>query len=596
MRGVHVLTRILGRLRMASPASSTRPAGPFPSRLARGEEGMSLVEVMVALGVMLASLVALAHTVTVALTDTGFARQRQTANQILNQTIEEVRGLPYETREKGLSSSDLTGDPNIVSCTGVYYFRSCPPGTPTPEKLIHTAGLTTTDPLVPHVSSFGPPEYTVTYTRKVYVTEAQDVPSAGAYRLTVIVSWSGALRPGGHDQVEAQTLIYSPEGCTSTTTHPFSAPCAPFFYGTGSVDAGSVQVTGDIEGMTYESATLDLPTVRADLQQEQVTRVEGGVALVGGRLKTPAQTTTVASNATSSAADTDPGTAASAYHAPTALGPSAAGAGEITEAGNTISIDTAGGDAASTISATAATLANPCNAQTDSRPCGYGSNRQNGAAQLLLDVSGLGDAVLVRVGTQSAADTAYGRRQVAVTGTPGIVREVVVRRLPDVRIGGLPADVPAPLGWQGYLLRLSNYAVTVDAQSGTSSSAPTVTIASGQIQAWNGVGYLTTAVTSSGGNLTVLPLSHTAVTVEGSVTVKMSGTFLVQPSSTSQTVLPDGTGTTRTGATAQAGAPLVGTLTYQVVHEGTVVADLTISINLGTTSVSTSYQPAPVPA
>jgi type II secretory pathway pseudopilin PulG len=589
-----VLTRILRRLGSPSPASSATQAGTFLPRLGREEAGMSLVEVMVALGVMLASLVALAHTVTVALTDTGFARQRQTANQILNQTIEEVRGLPYETLEKGLSSSDLTGDPNIVPCTGVYYFRSCPPGTPTPEKIIHTTGLTTTDPLVPHVSSFGPPEYTVTYTRNVYVTEAQDVPSAGAYRLTVIVSWAGALRSGGSGQVEAQTLIYSPEGCTSLTTHPFSAPCVPFFHGTGSVDAGSVQVVGDIDGMTYESGTLDLPTVRADLQQEQVTRVEGTVTFVGGRLETAAQTTTVASDATSSAADTDPGTAASPYHAPTALGPSAAGAGGITEAGNTLSIETLGGDAASTISATAATLANPCNAQTDSRPCGYGSNRQNGAARLLLDVSDLGNAVLTRVASQSVADTAYGRRQVAVTGTPGLVREVVVRTLPDVRIGGLPADVPAPLGWLGYWIRLSNYSVTVDAQSGESSSAPTVTISSGQIQAWNGVGYTTTTVNSTGGNVTVLPLAHTAVTVEGSVRVEMSGTFLVQPSTSSETFLPS-SGTTRTAASAQAGAPLVGTLSYRVVHAGTQVADLTISINLGTTSAATTFQPAPTP-
>jgi type II secretory pathway pseudopilin PulG len=587
-----VLTRILRRLRMASPASSTHPAGPFPSRLGRGEDGMSLVEVMVALGVMLASLVALAHTVTVALTDTGFARQRQTANQILNQTIEEVRGLPYETLEKGLSSSDLTGDSNIVSCAGVYYFRACPPGTPAPEKLIHNTGLATTDPLVPHVSSFGPPEYTVTYTRKVYVTEAQDVPSAGAYRLTVIVSWSGALRSGGHDQVEAQTLIYSPEGCTSPTTHPFSAPCAPFFYGTGSVDAGSVQVSGAIDGLQYESGTLDLPTVRADLQQEQVTRVEGTVTFPGGRLETATQTLTVAAASTSSAADTDPGTSATAYHAPTALGPAAAGTGEISENGNRLSIETLGGDAASTISATAATLSNPCNGQTDSRPCGYGSNRQNGAARLLLDVSGLGNAVLARVGSQSAADTAYGRRQVAVTGTDGIVREVVARRLSDVRIGGLPADVSAPLGWLGYWIRLSNYSVTVDAQSGTSSTAPTVTIGSGQIEAWNGVGYTTTTVTSTGGDVTVLPLAHTSSSGPGSTLVRISGTVTVQASTTSQAFHPS-SGTTRTSATALAGAPMVGTISYRVTVDGVVVADLTILVNLGTTSASTTYQPAP---
>jgi hypothetical protein len=406
------------------------------------------------------------------------------------------------------------------------------------------------------------------------------------------VSWSGALRSGGSSQVEAQTLIYSPEGCTSPTTHPFSAPCAPFFYGSGSVDAGSVQVSGAIDGLQYESGTLDLPTVRADLQQEQVTRVEGTVTFPGGRLETPTQTVTVAAASTSSAADTDPGTAAPTYHAPTALGPAAAGFGEVTENGNTLSIETLGGDAASTISATAATLSNPCNGQTDSRPCGYGSNRQNGAARLLLDVSDLGNAVLARVGSQSAADTAYSRRQVAVTGTDGIVREVLVRRLPDVRIGGLPANVSAPGGWLGYWIRLTNYSVTVDAQSGTSSTAPTVTIASGQIEAWNGSGYTTTTVTSAGGNVTVQPLAHTSSSGPGFTLVQIAGSISVQASSTSETFLPSN-GTTRTSAAAQAGAPIAGTLTYRVTVDGVVVADLTMLVNLGTTSASTSYQPAP---
>src|SRR5919204_30466 len=85
----------------------------------RGEEsGFTLVELMVAIGVILVSLISLAYTANLAFSDAAFARQRQSANGIASQAIEEARALPFDAVKKGLSSNDATvgSDTAITTC------------------------------------------------------------------------------------------------------------------------------------------------------------------------------------------------------------------------------------------------------------------------------------------------------------------------------------------------------------------------------------------------------------------------------------------------------------------------------------------------
>src|SRR5438067_11062830 len=75
----------------------------------RGEEsGFTLIELMVAIGVILVSLLALAYTAGLAFTDEALARQRQSATGLASQAIEQVRALPFDTMAKGLSSNAAT--------------------------------------------------------------------------------------------------------------------------------------------------------------------------------------------------------------------------------------------------------------------------------------------------------------------------------------------------------------------------------------------------------------------------------------------------------------------------------------------------------
>ncbi len=162
-------------------------------RPARDEGGFTLLETVAAMGVVFVALLALAGTSLVGLPATALARQRQGANQLANQLLEQVRGLTYATMAQGLATSDLGGDPSrIKSCAGVYYYKSCGSGA---EPIVHTDGLPTVAPLVPHQGSVGPPTHPLAYAWGVYVTRAGDAPQAGALRVRVVVRWTKPNSP-----------------------------------------------------------------------------------------------------------------------------------------------------------------------------------------------------------------------------------------------------------------------------------------------------------------------------------------------------------------------------------------------------------------
>src|SRR5437667_170417 len=129
------------------------------------EAGFTLVEVMVAAGILLTALVAMAYTMTVALSYTGFSRQRQGATGLANPTLDHVRAL------------DLTSH---------------------------------------------------------------------SYRVTVEVSWAHPQVKGVSSKVTTQSVFFSSSGCLSSGTHPFAAPCQPFFYATADTQPGLIQVSGSI--------------------------------------------------------------------------------------------------------------------------------------------------------------------------------------------------------------------------------------------------------------------------------------------------------------------------------------------------------------
>ena len=69
------------------------------------EDGFTLIEVMIATGIILVGLVSLMYTTLVGLADIATARSRQSATSIVNQTIEQMRALSQPTLAAGMNGT-----------------------------------------------------------------------------------------------------------------------------------------------------------------------------------------------------------------------------------------------------------------------------------------------------------------------------------------------------------------------------------------------------------------------------------------------------------------------------------------------------------
>jgi type II secretory pathway pseudopilin PulG len=562
------------------------------TRRANREEGLSLIELMVAISILFIALLALARTATVAFTDVAVARQRQTGSQLANRLLEEVRGLPYETVLNGLDDADLAGDPNIVNCGGTnWYYLACPPA-PDVEEIVHNPGLAdegTSVPLVPHQGEVGPPDFPSTFEWAVYVTEAADAPEAGALRVTVRVTWTANQRGGLRNFAEARTLVYSPEGCVDSATHPFSAPCQPYFYGNGSLGSGGIRTTGTLDGVSFDAVDVDLATQSSDAQMEQITHVEGSLNLPRAAVVVDGVETATDPTSLSSAADDDPSTSASEYSSGS-VGPQAPGSLSLSGASRELSISIGGGMAGDSSSTTAANTTNTCNSQLDDLPCGYGSSLQAGAISETVNLGAdTGTSALVSVGAAGTQGTTYVHRLVP-GGTLGLVRETVQWVLPEIRLGGLPSGMDSsPPGWEGYWVALTGFSATATAEAGEGTVAPSVTITGGTIRYWNGSGYTDQAVTAGGGAVPIAPVDFTQTSGGPNIQVKINGTVAVQETAISEEL----DGTDRVESKASVGTPLIAEMTYHVLTNDSTISRLLVQFDAGGARAATIYQAAP---
>ena len=156
-------------------------------RARSGDRGFTLVEVIVALGLLATVMLALLSTSLFAAGATVAARQNQQAADYLNQAIEAGRALDYGGAS--MLISDLGTDPNIVTVGGVKKYD------PQNGNGLETIDATNTGTVTPHIAT-SPTTNNGTFTIKRYVT----VPSTATFnavtglpsvrRLTVEVSWT----------------------------------------------------------------------------------------------------------------------------------------------------------------------------------------------------------------------------------------------------------------------------------------------------------------------------------------------------------------------------------------------------------------------
>ncbi|MGH2687788.1 MAG: type IV pilus modification PilV family protein [Actinomycetota bacterium] len=564
--------------------------------------GFGLVEVMVSLGVVLVSLTSLAYVATSGFRSIAVARERQAAVALLDRTMEQIRALPYDTVKLGLRTADLAGDP-AVSGSGTV-------GSPyrlaaTNERIPHGVNGTVT-PLVPNAvtTTVGGKAYTTV----AYVSHFNDDTASGAFRITVVATWTTRLGNLGARRIQNQSILYSPAGCLSTATHPFSAPCQPFSYASAATESGGVDVTASsFFGQDLAHASLDLGSTSSSMQLEQLSSVQGRAAGSGVSLSVAGIEQSLNHAEAITRSDNDPSSPGSNPYDTATATTLPAGSLSQSAGGNLLTLHVGANDEASSTSTVAASATNACpnhagTAQTDGLPCGRSTSRQNATMSSTLDLDGLGlglgTITLAEVQAAPTTSLSHTNRDLTQssyctgTGGNGCVHARASRSIGTVRLGGLPLGLlGAPLGWEGYLVELTGYSDTVTAEAGINAAAPTVTTA-GTIRYWNGSGYTTRSLAVPGIG-EVLPVTSVSAGIGLLSSIELTASLSTGGTTTSSTAATCGGSACRTAAEATSRSPLVGSIGLRVVVLGADVLNLTINVDLGSSVAEAEYSEPP---
>lgn len=564
----------------------------------RGERGFTIVETVVALGVIFASLSVVAYTVTTGLNYIAYSRERIQATGFANEVIEQIRSLPYSSIKRGIDGDELTSDPNIVNCSGTYRLESC-----SGEAVISTdyAGGTVVDWLVPHTGAQDLESLDVDWA--TYVTN--DDISTEAYNVTVLVTWSGGALPNASGNVvRVQSKFWSPTGCVSSALHPFAAPCQPFFYGLAQAPAAKFTISGDLHQgyVSFTGASISLGGAEATAQQEQITNLDATVDASGATVNADSEGTTelvveADDDASSSATSTGGGTLGANSASVSALNDT------VTDCCDSIGIDITvptgdlGDVGASTEASSADTYACPPNGtrENDGLGCSGARFRQGGAitAQLPFThvVSSLGAANLLRITAPAATYTTAVAERDAVSGYDGLMDVSASRTFGTIQIGGFPTSgMTAPAGMSttatndtNYCLRIANYTSSASVFAGPRTSTDPTASLSGTLYYYSSGSFLSKSVTDS--TLSTLSVSCDSGTqtvsgqsVRWQVTVSAGG-ISAGSTATSQTADP-GDSQTRTEAQAST-TPMSLTVRYVLTVNGVIEDDLTVVTSLG---------------
>lgn len=582
-----------------------------PRACRRGsDEGFTLIEMTTALFIVMVVLVALVGVYLSAARTIGLAKQRQGATALANQTMEELRALPYDTVAAGLNSGDLSGDANISGGN----FK--PTWDSSINEPLQTNSLTNQAPLYPHVQT-GLSYDGTSYTVSTYVTQASTSPMQ--YWLTVVATWNSAASSHSPKRVVVRDRMFNPAGCLSSATHPFSGVCQAFQYGEASSSSGTITFTGasgadPVSALDLTSAQLSLAQVLSGIQVEQTVSASGGVTTSGATVTTSTGTQAVGSSGEQTGVDNDPSTTGSGITSATTPSQSS---GPLTVSGSGgayFSVSPTTGDSGSGASTLTSSSSTGCTDTaggmvTAGWACTSGTVTPSGsAATMAVDVGSigprdLGAMTLASVGPAPSASSTFSARYTTSGGsycpsatTDACVAAAVSRALGNVALGGLPTPVSGDTlygqGFQGMVL-LTGYSDYVSAQSGYGAGSASPTVA-GSLSYWNGSGYTTDTVANLAGQ--TLPVPDFAATYalnDGTTaTITISTSLVVGTLQSSGSVVTPCQPTACVVTQART-SPVIAAFTYTITHGGTTVATFQVGANLGTVTAKATYKGAP---
>ena len=585
-----------------------------------GERGFTILETVIALMVVFASLTALAYTASIGFRYSGYGRDRIQASGLANRIMEDIRGLAYTKITNGIPTSELAADSRVVNCSGTYRFQSC-----AGEKMVSSTFAADYEAawLVPHTDDVAVGNLDATYS--VYITN--NTPTTTPYRVTVILEWTnGAIASAPNNSVKVQTLFWSPDGCVNSTTHPFAAPCQPFFY--GQVDAPQARFS--VKGQLYDFAidfgtadpnqpglTVTLPGITANTQEEQTNQLNATTTLSGITFTDSAGDEEVGDQRATADADDQTDTAAAVTAGGATTNVSALTLSRVATGGSGqqvgLKADIAAGDLegrSASVDASASDIyACPTTGtrESDLLPCSGAHVKQVGTitvsvlhAQLLAT---LGPANLLRVAAPATNTTAWIDRDVGGTNEDGLIDVRANRTLGTIQLGGFPSSgMTAPTGMSttqtldtNYCVRLVAYTDSARAVAGeNTATAPSASISAGTLYYYNGVGYSNKASTDATLDTQTVTCSKTQLVGASIVTWRVtvaSGGIVHATTTTAQTVDPTN-GNVRWDVEATT-HPIEITLRYELIVDGIEQINLLSTFDPGDLLAHGIYEPPP---
>ncbi len=591
------------------------------SAQAHGDDGFTLLELVVAVIIVFTVMAAMIGLFVGSLRTVTQAKQRQTAAALATQTLERLRALPYDVIKVGVNNGTAayTADPNIAdgATATPRLFRG------TIDELLLANASQVTAPLSNHrvVTTVEGIAYTV----GVYVTQA--ATPQPAYNLTAMVTYSTNASKGTKTVIQRSTA-YSPSGCLSTATHPFAGPCQASFSALAGITAGSIVVSNPadpsalITGLGGTAIGLELPEVSASTGIEQTTTITAGVKTTAATATNGATTTTSGGQTAATAADSDPSTpAAGASDSKTAPAQTSTAQtltgliGTLTATPTT----TDPGNAASQVSAGATGCVASDAAGTviaSGQPCASGMVRGLGTtAAVNVDLTdfGAGGAVpnlppfsAVSVGQAGVVSRAMAGRFTAanaqtctLVSPPNCAHAGVTRTLGTVTVGSLPPRNGGDTGPAAYTnsFSLTGLKETARAESGTGARPPVMTRDAGTLSYWNGATYTSVVLPAS-------PVADAAYDPPAvSMAYKAGGVGYVGLSVDSVinvskvvagTVSPAGCIPLACTQQATSASSLTADTLYIVTLNGVEQTRFTVRTNLGALIAESSYRAAPL--
>ena len=547
--------------------------------------GFTIIESTLALSLIFGVVVALLSTLATGVRGVVTGRQRGVAVALANEVIETARARAY-----GDVGHDLDSDPTLATDPALTGTAPTIVYTGVGERLAASAvdagaaAGNPTNPLFP----FSPhrwlrPSEATTFTVAVYVTAVTPATGDPYKRLTVAVTWDRQVTSGA-----IPALV-------SVSSLLFDAVKPPLqgVNGVADASAGTLKVTGTIDGMQLEEAQITFPYSHGEVGSEFVRRAIGHVVSAATRLDVSSGSVTgceVAPGALNAecpgrrvdtSTDNDTGTAQPEHNS---AGPLAAPGGTVADPGGALRL-VIGDGGVSGLGTTRSCWACFGPGVDDNDGLVYQSGAVTGPASVSVPfkVSRLLPAVLVEGDLMAAAApcstscSTITLDEDAVGGSPRLWSSAAVAHPPVglVAVGGRPP-----------MVKVSATALSATATSGPAAPPPAVTGSAVQVDLYRtfpAAGYDTFTVTPG----TALQRTSSASFAVGLAVVTLDATVRSAPKVTASTA--------QGGALTRAEASVSDWLTVEVhlvvTSALSTLADLTVVLSYGRVSTVAGYVP-----